>query len=111
MADRKTWVKRVAAWRASGMTCQEYAESEQLGAWRTLRYWAWRLEREQRAKKPKLVRVVREPEAIVVEPRASDEIEVRVLISRDAVRLEIAPKDLAPLLQNLAMRVLAKDSM
>jgi hypothetical protein len=51
MADRKTWAKRVAAWRASGMTCREYAESEGLGAWRTLRYWAWRLEREQQAKK------------------------------------------------------------
>lgn len=26
------------------MTCREYAESEGLGAWRTLRHWAWRLE-------------------------------------------------------------------
>jgi hypothetical protein len=107
MADRKTWEKRVAAWRASGMTCREYAESEGLGAWRTLRYWAWRLEREQQAKKPQLVRVVREPEAIVVEPNASDEIEMRLVISREAVRLEVASKDLVRVLDGIAIAMRA----
>jgi hypothetical protein len=103
MADRKTWVKRVAAWRASGLTCREYAEREGLGPWRTLRYWAWRLEHERQAKKTKLVRVVRAPEAVVVEPPVSEEILLRLAISPDAVRLELAPKDLVTVLEGLVV--------
>lgn len=99
------------------MTCREYAESEKLGAWRTLRYWAWRIEREQRAARTtKLVRVVREPDPVVVESEAAApaEIEMRLVVSHDAVRFEVARKDLARVLDGLAfaMRSLAaaKDS-
>jgi hypothetical protein len=107
MADRKTWVKRVAAWRASGMTCREYAEREGLGPWRTLRHWAWRLEREREAKKTKLVRVVREAEAVVVGAPQSDELELRLVISSKSVRLELARKDLAKALEDLVSAALA----
>jgi hypothetical protein len=109
MADRKTWVKRVAAWRASGMTCREYAEREGLGPWRTLRWWVWRLERERQAKKPQLVRVVRapEPEEVVVEPRACEEFHLRLAVSPEAVRLELAPNDLVAVLEGLAVALRA----
>lgn len=104
MADRKTWVKRVAAWRASGMTCREYAEREGLGPWRTLQHWAWRLERERQAEKAKLVRVVREAEAVVDAPR---EVELRLVFSAESVRLELARKDLAKALDGLVRAALA----
>lgn len=54
MADAKTWAKRVAAWRRSGLTAPEFASKEGVSP-RTLRYWAWRLER---AAEPTLLRVV-----------------------------------------------------
>ena len=103
LADRKTWAKRVAAWRGSGLTCKEFAEREGLGPWRTLRYWAWRLDRE-RASKSELVKVVRKPSPIVVEPRAAKvtELEVRVGESRVAVRIELAPEDVAPIFNTIA---------
>ena len=100
MADRKTWVKRVAAWRASGMTCREYAEREGLGPWRTLRWWVWRLERERQAKKP-------QPEEVVVEPRACEEFHLRLAVSPEAVRLELAPNDLVAVLEGLAVALRA----
>ena len=87
MADAKTWAKRVAAWRASGLTCKEFAERERLPAWRTLRYWAWRLDRESR--ETKLVRVVREPKPVVAEaPTKVADLEVRVGGSKIAVELD-----------------------
>ncbi|MFO0556358.1 MAG: hypothetical protein U0271_48745 [Polyangiaceae bacterium] len=109
MADRKTWVKRVAAWRASGMSCREYAEREGLGPWRTLRYWAWRIERERRARKTKLVRVVREAETVVV-GAPSDELELRIVISSSTVRLELARNDLAKALEGLVSAALVSAS-
>jgi len=110
MADRKTWVKRVAAWRASGMTCREYAEREGLGPWRTLRYWAWRLERDRRAQKTKLVRVVREAETVVVGAPSGDELELRIVISSSTVRLELARNDLAKALEGLVSAALVSAS-
>lgn len=88
MADRKTWAKRVAAWRASGLTCKEFCERERLPSWRTLRYWAWRLDREGR--ETKLVRVVREPTAQLVERRSRKvaDVEVRIGGSKVAVELD-----------------------
>ena len=104
MADAKTWAKRVAAWCASGLTCREFAEREGLGAWRTLRYWAWRLDRERRKAKPKLVRVVREPRPVVVpEPAAAEvvELEVRFRGARIAMRAELEEQALATVLEVL----------
>ncbi len=91
----------------SSPACREFAEREGLGPWRTLRYWAWRLERDGQAKKTKLVRVVRAPEAVVVEPRACEEIGMRLTISSDAVRLELAPNDLLAVLEGLAVALRA----
>ena len=54
MADRATWSNRVEAWRASGLNAAAFSSRGGF-AERTLRWWAWRLERESRA----FVRVVR----------------------------------------------------
>jgi hypothetical protein len=41
-ATRETWAKRVASWRASGLTAAEFARK--LGVREgTLRWWTWRL--------------------------------------------------------------------
>jgi hypothetical protein len=100
MADRKTWAKRVAAWRASGLTCKEFAEREGLGPWRTLQNWAWRIERERRASKGQLVRVVRAPSPVVVAARPSEvtELELRVGESRISVRFELGREEVASML-------------
>ena len=84
MADRATWTKRVAAWRASGLTAEKFAERSGCAS-KTLRWWAWRLERESRA----FVRVVREeatarapePAPIVIEING-----VRVLVPAEVDR-------------------------
>jgi RNase P/RNase MRP subunit POP5 len=68
----------------------------------TLRYWAWRIERERRAKKTKLVRVVRKAETVVVGAPSSDEAELRIVISSESVRLELARKDITRALEGLA---------
>jgi hypothetical protein len=99
MADAKTWAKRVAAWRASGLTCREFAEREQLPAWRTLRYWAWRLDRESR--ETKLVRVVREPKPVVAEARTSKVAEVEVRVGGSRVAVELDGEGLAAVLEVL----------
>ncbi len=39
MADRATWVKRVAAWRASGQTAAEFAKEHDFASG-TLRWWS-----------------------------------------------------------------------
>jgi len=99
MADAKTWAKRVAAWRASGLTCKEFAERERLPAWRTLRYWAWRLDRESR--ETKLVRVVREPKPVVAEARAPKFADVEVRVGGSKVAVELDREGLAAVLEVL----------
>lgn len=62
MADTTMWIKRVAAWRASGQTAAEYCERHGLGL-SALRYWAQRARREAGATAAappvRLARVVR----------------------------------------------------
>lgn len=99
MADAKTWAKRVAAWRASGLTCREFAERERLPAWRTLRYWAWRLDRESR--ESKLVRVVCEPKPAVPEAGPSKVAEVEVRVGGSRVSIELDREGLAAVLEVL----------
>ena len=99
MADAKTWAKRVAAWRASGLTCREFAARERLPAWRTLRYWAWRLDRESR--ESKLVRVVREPKPAVPELGPSKVAEVDLRLGGSRVAIELDREGLAAVLEVL----------
>jgi hypothetical protein len=47
-ADWETWARRVDAWKASGLTAQQYATREGLNA-NTLRGWRSRLTREARS--------------------------------------------------------------
>jgi hypothetical protein len=95
MADAKTWAKRVAAWRASGLTCREFAERERLPSWRTLQYWAWRLDREGR--ETKLVRVVREPK-----PEARTKVaELELRLGGSKVAVELDREGLAAVLEVL----------
>ena len=45
MADRTTWKRIVAEWRASGLTAREFAEGRGF-AHMTLTWWAWNLGRD-----------------------------------------------------------------
>lgn len=89
MTDKKTWAKRVAAWRASGESATVFAAREGYAA-SSLRNWASRLGRAE----VELVRVVRsEPahskaegieirvgEARVVVPSGADTATLRVVL-------------------------------
>lgn len=106
MADAKTWAKRVAAWRASSLTAGEFATKAGVSP-RTLRYWAWRLEREN--KQQALVRVVRAEDAgagpvrIAVSPEGPDTtIEFISGESRVLVRIGRGREELAQILRDLA---------
>lgn len=77
MADAETWAKRVAEWRASGLTAGEFAAGRGFGG-STLRWWASRLGREQSA----FVRVVTAPSAEV----RDGPVEVHVGEARVVVR-------------------------
>jgi len=60
----ETWKKRVASWRASGQTAEEFSEGQPWSP-KTLRWWSSRLGRSA-ASKPPIVRVaqlVRSPAA------------------------------------------------
>lgn len=56
MASAAEWTKRVAAWRKSGLSAGEFSAARGF-AERTLRYWAWRIEKAARAK-PEPLRIV-----------------------------------------------------
>lgn len=45
MADRTTWKRRVAEWRASGLTSRRFADGRSFAPV-TLTWWAWNLGRE-----------------------------------------------------------------
>ena len=105
MADAKTWAKRVAAWRGSSLTAGEFATKVGVSP-RTLRYWAWRLERES---KHALVRVVRTqdtvtgPVQIAVSPLGPETtIELVSGESRVVVRMGAGREELAQILRELA---------
>lgn len=75
MTDKKTWAKRVAAWRASGESATVFAGREGYGA-SSLRNWASRLGRDVG-----LVRVVRSEPA----QSKAEGIEIRVGAARVVV--------------------------
>lgn len=72
MADRATWTKRVAAWRASGLSARKFAERAGCAP-STLKWWAWRLGRES----PAIVRVVREKTGLAATESAPIVVELR----------------------------------
>ena len=58
MADTTTWRKRVAAWRASGLSASEFCKGRDFGAG-TLYWWSSRLGREATVvTAPRLARVI-----------------------------------------------------
>jgi hypothetical protein len=72
MADAKTWAKRVAAWRASGLSRERFAQREGFTP-ASLKWWAWRIGRDSSS----LVRVVREEPTPSMRPAAPIVVEVR----------------------------------
>ena len=65
---KSTWQQRVASWRASGQTADEFAAEHGLAAG-TLRWWASRLKHERMPQEPPMVRlaqVIRSPAPPVV---------------------------------------------
>jgi len=88
MRDTKsTWRQRVASWRASGLTADEYAAQHGLVA-ATLRWWASRLKREERTQEAPLVRmaqVMRAP----APPVGRGSVVVDVLDVRARVTVEV----------------------
>ncbi|HEX8011341.1 MAG TPA: hypothetical protein VF814_10450 [Casimicrobiaceae bacterium] len=92
MSDTKiTWRRRVASWRASGLTADEFAAAHGLKA-PTLRWWASQLKREERSHESPLVesplvrmaRVIRAP----APPVARGAVIVDVLDARARVTVE-----------------------
>jgi len=62
MTTEATWEKRVAAWRASGLTAAEFSAGQGFAA-STLRWWASRLRHAKKAPQIALARVVTRPSA------------------------------------------------
>jgi hypothetical protein len=94
MSDTKaTWRSRVAAWRASGKTAEEFSAGQGFAAG-TLRWWSSRLGRDGTpAPGPssgiRLARVVRSSEpATVVSPRAGGSIIIELHDARLRVLVE-----------------------
>lgn len=97
MADRETWAKRVASWRASGLTATEYSAGRGFAP-NTLRFWASRLGRERQ-----LVRVVRaEPAPIAQHAAPLTEIELSVGGTRVQMRFALSREQVAGVLHVLA---------
>jgi hypothetical protein len=54
MADTKSWVERIAAWRASGLTAKQFAEGKPFSA-QQIWNWSWQLGKgEPRRRKSRL---------------------------------------------------------
>jgi transposase len=57
MADAEAWSKRVAEWRASGLTAKEFCAKHDLRL-SGLRYWTYRLRAAEKASEASAVRLV-----------------------------------------------------
>ena len=91
MTTETTWAKRVAAWRASGLTAAEFSAGRGFAA-STLRWWASRLRHAKKAPQLALARLVARPSmsparhaSIVVELAGA-----RVLVPSDVDREALA---------------------
>jgi hypothetical protein len=99
MSDTKiTWQRRVASWRASGLTADEFAAAHGLTP-STLRWWASQLKRETAppptpvAPLVRMARVIRAPSSST--PRGAVVIDVLDLCTRVTVEAGVARETLA----------------
>lgn len=113
---REFWTKQAKAWKASGLSCTEFAEK--LGVKpRTLSWWAWKLGAEASATKPakrkpakpkKRSAAKRQVEPLefieVVAARADDRIEIEFGGALVRVPCEVDATQLARVLEVLAAR-------
>ena len=90
-STKAEWARRVARWRASGLSGPAFSEREGLNV-RTLRYWSWRLDKEARETAPtalSFVELPSLPEAVgMLEVVAESGHTVRVPADFDASALE-----------------------
>lgn len=92
----RIWRKRVAQWRRSGLTAEQFCAREGLAS-NTLRHWSWRLGREQRDEGAEAIKFVKiEPPSrgrsgsLVVElGDASDRIRIESTIERSVLEMVI----------------------
>lgn len=73
MADAATWAKRIAEWRASGLTAREFCETREFAA-SGLYWWSSHLGRSSRSDSDapvRLARVVRRRSSAALEARAA----------------------------------------
>ena len=106
MANETTWSKRVAAWRASGLTAPEFCAGRDFAVG-TLRVWACRLERAQRrgagaaapVSEMRLVRVLR-----AAPPSPGTGVSIEVAGARIAVEAGFDEATLAAVLEVVTRR-------
>lgn len=100
MADRETWAKRVAEWKASGLSSPAYCAGKEFTAG-GLRHWAHRLahggERRPRVRLAKVVRAPKSPSLA----DASADLVVEVGAARLVVRSGFDRSALAAVLDAL----------
>jgi len=89
MADtdtRATWRERVASWRASGKTAEQFSAGRGFSA-STLRWWSSRLGRKVATPTPviRLARLVRPPAIEEPAPRGAIFVELRAVAARITV--------------------------
>jgi transposase len=87
MADRETWAKRVADWKASGLSSPAFCAGKEFTAG-GLRHWAHRLTHgEQRRRRVRLAKVVRlsRPQP----PRQISDVAPELVVEVGAVRVAV----------------------
>jgi transposase len=103
MADRETWAKRVAEWKASGLSSPAFCAGKDFTAG-GLRHWAHRLTHgEQRRPRVRLAKVVRlsKPPAPPTGSGTSSDLVVEIGAARVAVRPGCDRATLAAVLEEL----------
>jgi hypothetical protein len=98
------WKQLVSAWRRSGESAAEVAAGESVSD-RTLRWWAWKLERGTRAKRERKMPTPAPIEIALDRPRPRTE-QVEVVVGDVLVRVEVGadPEYVALLVNRLAAR-------
>lgn len=92
MANAKIWKRRVAAWKASGLTATAFCAREGLGR-RALHHWVGRLPPETSppvAEPVRLARLVRSPPSSESPPVAAPAITAALVIEVGGARVTVA---------------------